>query len=99
MNLELFPVRAFFSFHNHATSNRPLCILQYLYYVHESILATLYNTSRRDRSKSPSAGILEQSLGARNRVGLGLSCYIGWRNKFLGIDSSAPYKFKNTVSE
>jgi hypothetical protein len=31
------------------------------------------------------AGILEQSTGARNRVGIGLShhppCYIGWRNR------------------
>jgi hypothetical protein len=23
--------------------------------------------------------------------------YIGWRNSFLGIDSGAPYTFKNTV--
>jgi hypothetical protein len=35
------------------------------------------------------AGILEQSMGARNRVGIGLSYtglpgYIGWRNQFLG---------------
>ncbi len=79
------------------------------------------------------AGILEQSLGARNRVGKGLSyqpararickafkgprnrfpawrnrfvcsiniCkfgfsgYIGWRNRFLGIGSQAPKKFKH----
>jgi hypothetical protein len=37
------------------------------------------------------AGILEQSLGARNRVGIGLSYwrpgYIGWRDRLLGIDS------------
>ncbi len=36
-------------------------------------------------TSSPSAGILEQSMGARNRVGIGLSyhppCYIGWRNR------------------
>jgi hypothetical protein len=24
--------------------------------------------------------------------------YIGWRNSFLGIDSGAPYTFKNTES-
>jgi hypothetical protein len=40
------------------------------------------------------AGILEHSMGARNRIGIG---YIGWRNRFLGtrnlflgIDSWAP---------
>jgi hypothetical protein len=38
--------------------------------------------------------IIEQSMGARNRVGIGLSYtglpgYIGWRNRFLGIDSWA----------
>ncbi len=25
--------------------------------------------------------------------------YIGWRNSFFGIDSGAPYTFKNTGSE
>jgi hypothetical protein len=25
--------------------------------------------------------------------------YIGWRNSFLGIDSGAPYTFKNTSSD
>jgi hypothetical protein len=25
--------------------------------------------------------------------------YIGWRNSFLGIDSGAPYTYKNTSSE
>jgi hypothetical protein len=25
--------------------------------------------------------------------------YIGWRNSFLGVDSGAPYTFKNTGSE
>jgi hypothetical protein len=87
-----------------------------------------------------SAEILEQSTGARNRVGLsyrparlrnrflgslkvlkipeleflkrlwglgtgeeegyrtGPPGYIGWRNSFLGIDSGAPYTFKNTSS-
>ncbi len=39
-----------------------------------------------------SAGILSQSMGARNRVGIGLSYragllgYIGWLNRFFGID-------------
>jgi hypothetical protein len=41
-----------------------------------------------------SAGILEQSIRARNRVGIGLSyrparLLIGWQNHFLGIDSWA----------
>ena len=39
------------------------------------------------------AGILEQKMGARTRVGIGLSGYIGWRNRFLGSDFWAPYKF------
>jgi hypothetical protein len=70
-----------------------------------------------------SAGIVEQSMGSRNRVGIGWSyrpamlyrlaksipwnrCLgsikvlkyrlIGWRNRFLGIDSWATKKFKNT---
>ncbi len=48
-----------------------------------------------------SAGIFEQSIWARNRVGIGLSypparLYISWWNRFLGIDSCAT--FKNTVS-
>ncbi len=38
------------------------------------------------------AGIFKQSMGARNRVGIGLSYrpatgYTAWRNWFLGIDS------------
>ncbi len=48
------------------------------------------------------AGIFKQSLGARNRVGIGLSyrparLHIGWRNSFLG---SIPglQTFKNTGS-
>jgi hypothetical protein len=50
----------------------------------------------------PCAGILEQSMGARNRIGIG-SLYRparlhSWRNRFLAIDSWAPLKFKNTVS-
>jgi hypothetical protein len=31
-------------------------------------------------------------------VGTGPPGYIGWRNRFLGIDSWASQKFKNTVS-
>jgi hypothetical protein len=43
-------------------------------------------------------------MGVRNRGGRGLSyrparLYIGWRNSFIGIDSGAPYMFKNTSSE
>jgi hypothetical protein len=47
------------------------------------------------------AGILEKSVGTRNRVGKGLYSntdppgYIGSRNRFLGIDSWAPLKFKS----
>jgi hypothetical protein len=46
----------------------------------------------------------QQSMGARNRVGIGLSyrparLYIGWRNRILRINSWAPLKFKNTVSD
>jgi hypothetical protein len=44
-----------------------------------------------------SAGIIEQSMGARNRVGIGFS-YRTARNCFLGIDSWAPSKFKNSGS-
>ncbi len=36
--------------------------------------------------KSSSAGIFKQSMGARNRAGIGLS----YRNWFLGIDTGAP---------
>jgi hypothetical protein len=46
------------------------------------------------RTNLLSAGILDQSMGARNRVGIGLShraaSYTGWRNRFLGIYSWAP---------
>ncbi len=40
-------------------------------------------------------------MGARNReeeegYRTGPPGYIGWRNSFLGIDSGAPYTFKNT---
>jgi hypothetical protein len=46
------------------------------------------------------AGILEQStvrgLGTEQEKGCrtGRSSYVGWRNRFLGIESWAPYKFK-----
>jgi hypothetical protein len=42
------------------------------------------------------AGIFEQSMGPRNQVGIGFSYrparlqYIGWRNRFLGINFWAP---------
>jgi hypothetical protein len=42
-----------------------------------------------------SAGLLEQSVGARNRIEISLSyrpagLHIGWRNRFLGIYPWAP---------
>jgi hypothetical protein len=40
-----------------------------------------------------SDGILEQSFGGWNQVGIRLPSYIGWRNRFLG-----PSKFKNTAT-
>jgi hypothetical protein len=55
------------------------------------------------RNIASRAGIFKESMGARNRIGRGLSYrppgYIGWRNSFLGIDSGSPYTFKNTGSE
>ncbi len=51
------------------------------------------------------AGIFKKSLGARKGTEeeegyrTGPPGYIGWRNSFLGIDSGAPYTFKNTGSE
>ncbi len=62
-----------------------------------SSLVLLYEKYDRD---DICAGILEQSVGARNRVGKGLSYrpamlgYIVWRNRFLGTDSWAPLNFK-----
>ncbi len=38
--------------------------------------------------------VTEEEEGYRT----GLLGYIGWRNSFLGIDSGAPYTFKNTGS-
>jgi hypothetical protein len=47
-----------------------------------------------DGSIGTSAGIFKQSMGARNRGGIGLFTglpgYTAWRNRFLGIDSWAP---------
>jgi hypothetical protein len=39
-------------------------------------------------------------LGTEEEEGYhtGLQNYVGWRNSFLGIDSGAPYKYKNTSS-
>ncbi len=37
---------------------------------------------------------IEEEEGYRN----GPPGYISWRNSFLGIDSGAPYTFKNTGS-
>ncbi len=51
-----------------------------------------------------SAGIFKQTMGARNRVGIGLfvparqATHTAWRNWFLTIDSWAPEKFKNLGS-
>jgi hypothetical protein len=48
------------------------------------------------------AGIFKESwgLGTKEEEGsrTGPPGYIGWRNSFLGIDSGAPYTFKNTGS-
>ncbi len=58
-----------------------------------------YRNTNRDRELS--AGIFKQSLEARSRLGIGLSYrpgYTAWRNWSLGIDSWAPYKFKNSDS-
>jgi hypothetical protein len=53
-----------------------------------SILSSLPRKSAVQLLVSNYCGILEQSMGARNRVGIGLSYravgYIGWRNRFLG---------------
>ncbi len=40
---------------------------------------------------APGAGIFKQSMGARN--------YKAWWNWFLGIDSLAPHKVKNSGSD
>ncbi len=56
-----------------------------------------------ERTHVSSAGIFKHSMGARNRVGIGLSYtglpgYTAWRNSFLVINSWASYKFKNLAS-
>jgi hypothetical protein len=55
---------------------------------------------------TPFSGIFETELslwglGTEEEEGYrtGPPGYIGWRNSFLGIDSEAPYTFKNTGSE
>jgi hypothetical protein len=58
----------------------------------------------RNTAAAFSAGIFKQSIGARNRVGIGLSnrparLHAAWRNCFLRIDSWASYKFKNSGSD
>ncbi len=47
------------------------------------------------------AGVFKESMGAigteeEEGYRTGPPGYIGWRNSFLGIDSGAPYTFKNT---
>ncbi len=48
------------------------------------------------------AGIFKESMGLGTEEEEGYRTgppgYIGWRNSFLGIDSGAPYTFKNTDS-
>jgi hypothetical protein len=49
------------------------------------------------------AGIFKESIGAKGTEDeegyrTGPPGYIGWRNSFLGIDSGAPYTFKNSGS-
>jgi hypothetical protein len=49
------------------------------------------------------AGIFKESMGAigteeEEGYRTGPPGYIGWRNSFLGIDSGAPYTFKNMGS-
>jgi hypothetical protein len=49
------------------------------------------------------AGIFKEAIGLgtgeEEGYRTGPPGYIGWRNSFLGIDSGAPYTFKNTSSE
>jgi hypothetical protein len=50
--------------------------------------------NKHHRVDATGAGIFKESMGARNRGGIGLSYrpagYIGWLYSFLGIDSWAP---------
>jgi hypothetical protein len=58
----------------------------------------LLNTVLASR-RIPSAGILEQSTGAKKRVGGGLSYRPARLNRFTELIPGAPLKFKNTVSD
>ncbi len=76
-----------------SVSTLPLCVLCGPYYsFHQRHFIDWRETSL---SLPIWAGIFKQSMGARNRVGMGYRTgppgYIGWRNSFLGIDSWAPY--------
>jgi hypothetical protein len=57
----------------------------------------------RIRISNPELEFLKRlwGLGAEEEEGYrtGPPGYIGWRNSFLGIDTGAPYTFKNTGSE
>jgi len=62
------------------------------------------NSSHCPRSVgiNTTAGIFKEAKGLGNEDEEGYRTgppgYIGWRNSFLGIDSVAPYTFKNTSS-
>jgi hypothetical protein len=69
------------------------------------ILSLSYNTLRRKSGNEDETSELEflkslWGLGTEEEEGYstGPPGYIGWRNSFLGIDSGAPYTFKNTGS-
>jgi hypothetical protein len=69
------------------------CQLQYTFIAQAKFL----NLSDGKDEKLFRARIFIQSIGSRNRVGIGLLTYctgppgyIGWWNSFLGIDSWAP---------
>jgi hypothetical protein len=69
-----------------------------LYYLFRSLLGGVGAGGLKSLPPSPApyfascAGILEQSMGARNRVGIGLLYWparlhsVGWGNRFLRID-------------
>jgi hypothetical protein len=52
-----------------------------------------------DAGIEPNVGILEQSMGARNRVGIDLSYQPARLHRLAESMPWAPYKFKNTVSK
>ncbi len=62
----------------------------------------LYNASRFGSENNTELEFLKRlwGLGTGEEEGYrtGPPGYIGWRNSFLGIDSGAPYTFKNTSS-